>query len=415
PEYGRVLVDASVRPGAFLSYAAGDYYIQDAGSMLAARLCAAQPGMRVWDCCASPGGKSTAILEQLGGQGALVANEVIQSRVGQLQLMVERAGFGNVLVTSAELDAVPASFEMAFDRVLLDAPCSGQSMVSKGKQSLTSFSESQISHSAARQRRLLEAAARAVAPGGRLVYSTCTFAQAENESVVLGFLATHAGWSLHSEPALLPWQHPEVEGLYRIWPHIDPSHGAFAAALVRNSDAAVEVDAKHRLESGKASKRAGRNTKSSWRQSTCSAGEMMLDGLEFEGERIQQRCYRTGGDEVTEFHAFPNVPADWIAMAVSGTLLARSKRNRIEPQYGAARLNRSTAAPHGIGGKIGETIEVGEAEARLYVEGQAVRIDAGEGNGWRVLQWAGRSLGWGKVTKGVVKNHFPKPLRQKTQ
>lgn len=401
-DYGRVLVDSTIRPGAFLSYAAGDYYIQDAGSMLAAKLCDAEPGMTVWDCCASPGGKSTAVLEQLGGHGALVANEVIQSRVAQLQLAVERAGFGNVLVTSAELDAVPRSFERAFDRVLLDAPCSGQSMLSKGKQSLASFSESQISHSAARQRRLLEAAARSVGPGGRLVYSTCTFAELENESVISAFLESNPGWNLYCDSDLAQWQHPELKGMYRIWPHTDPSHGAFAAALVR-ADEPSEHDQVGIQEHG-------RRKKSDWRLSKCSASVLMLDGLTLDDSRIRERRYRTGADDLVDYHAFPDVPDDWINMAVSGTLLAREKRNRIEPQFGAAKLSGGTVAKNGIG----EPILLDAEQARLYVEGQAVRTSE-NGDGWRVAKWGVRSLCWGKITKGVLKNHFPKALRQKAQ
>ncbi len=232
-ERGRWLTDSQCRPGAFLHYAAGDYYIQDAGSMLALALCDIQPGQWVCDTCAAPGGKSSAVLESLGGTGLVVANEVIRSRLEILELTLARTGNSNYVVFNSEVEPLANLCMDLFDCVIVDAPCTGQSMVARGKQSLASFSAKQIEHSAARQQRILRAAGELVKSGGRLVYSTCTFAFAENEAIIAFFRSEHPDWTPLQVPKLSPWASPGQEGCYRLWPHRDRCAGAFAAALTR--------------------------------------------------------------------------------------------------------------------------------------------------------------------------------------
>ncbi len=165
---GRFMRDGNLRPGSLLQFMAGDYAIQDAASLLPISLMQLQPGQRVLDCCAAPGGKSAAILEQLAGQGGLVSNEVIASRVDTLQLTLARTGYANYVITHQSVDHLAESLsdhdEELFDCVLVDAPCTGQSLVARGKQSLSAFSEHQIAHSAARQQSILRAAVRLVRP-----------------------------------------------------------------------------------------------------------------------------------------------------------------------------------------------------------------------------------------------------------
>ncbi|RMF40795.1 MAG: hypothetical protein D6753_10900, partial [Planctomycetota bacterium] len=199
----RWLADGSIRPGGFLQHAAADYYVQDPGSTLAVALCQIEPGQSVFDACAAPGGKSTAILEQLAGAGVLLANEVIHSRVKTLETALQRSGFANWCVMSADLERLPPVLHQRWDCVLVDAPCSGQSLVGKGRQSMSAFAARQVEHCALRQMRILEAAAGLVRPGGRLVYSTCTFSYAENEEMVGRFVESHPGWE--------PFRLPELE------------------------------------------------------------------------------------------------------------------------------------------------------------------------------------------------------------
>ncbi len=223
---GRFLIDSQVRPGSFLQFAAGDYAVQDAASLLPLTLMQLQPGQTVIDCCAAPGGKSAAVLEQLDGSGLLVSNEVIASRIDTLQLTLARTGYSNYMLTHQTIDRLIDAMSQQFDCVLVDAPCSGQSLVGRGKQSLSAFSDHQVNHCAARQQTILESAIELVRPGGRLVYSTCTFAYAENEAIVNWLRERLPGWQPVVLEELSTWQTPGHAGCYRLWPHRDTAPAA---------------------------------------------------------------------------------------------------------------------------------------------------------------------------------------------
>lgn len=398
--------DASVRPGAFMHYAAGDYYIQDAGSMLALALMDAQPGDWVCDTCAAPGGKSTGLLEQLAGRGVLVANEVIRSRLSLLALALERTCYGNQMVTNLEIEQLSQLCGAAFDRVLVDAPCTGQTMVGRGKQRLAAFSAAQIAHSSARQQRILRAAARLVKPGGRLVYSTCAYSFAENEQVVVDFAREQAGWQLQSQAGFEAWASPLAEGCYRVWPHRHGCSGAFAAVLVNEAaEDGYGGFAQGGLQLPALRARFG------WRELEGLPRE--LEGLiAVEAGRLWQ-----GGNQLHRFDA--SLPDDWIGSAVAGTELAcrtgESHSQRWSPSFGASVLSRVYPLVNS------RELPLDDAQAVRFVAGESLRGvgsvgDAGtvgrDAGGWRVPSWRGRRLGWGKLTGGVLKNHFPKAIRQ---
>ncbi len=397
---------ASVRPGAFMHYAAGDYYIQDAGSMLALALMDAQPGDWVCDTCAAPGGKSTGLLEQLAGRGVLVANEVIRSRLSLLALALERTGYGNQLVTNLEIEQLSQLCGAAFDRVLVDAPCTGQTMVGRGKQRLAAFSAAQIAHSSARQQRILRAAAGLVKPGGRLVYSTCAYSFAENEQVVVDFAREQAGWQLKSQAGFEAWASPSAEGCYRVWPHRHGCSGAFAAVLVNEAAEGVyEGFPQEGLQL------PALRAKFGWRELESLPHE--LQGLiVVEAGRLWQ-----GGNQLHRFDA--SLPDDWIGWAVAGTELAcrsgEALSQRWSPSFGAAVLSQVHPLVNLCALPLDDAQAVrfvaGESLRGLESVGGAGKADRG-GGGWCVPSWRGRRLGWGKLTGGVLKNHFPKAIRQ---
>jgi 16S rRNA C967 or C1407 C5-methylase (RsmB/RsmF family) len=412
---GRFLCDSSlnapVRPGAFLHYAAGDYYIQDAGSMLALALCNVQPGEWVCDTCAAPGGKSSGLLEALRGQGILLANEVIRSRLAMLNLTLVRCGHTNHLTTNLEVEELSRLCGRAFDCVLVDAPCTGQTMVARGKQSMAAFGPSQIAHSSARQQRILRAAAYLVKPGGRMVYSTCAYSYEENERIVQGFLAQHPGWRTSVVERLNEWCSPVAEGCYRVWPHRHECSGAFAALLV-NHDEAMEssssADSPAQARNRKASQRA-------WEQLAEPPQSLHwlpdLEGVQWWRNR----------DQLHLFDA--RLPTEWIeAAAISGTDIAdiqptgasRARLDMWTPSFGGSQLainaDFSSSAP--VPTACTRTIELDDAQAIRYVAGETVGSDCQE-NSWCLVTWRGRKLSWGKLTQGKLKNHFPKALRQK--
>ena len=179
--------DLAARPGLSPYHEAGLYYLQEPSAMAPAGLLDVRPGMRVLDLCAAPGGKSTQLAAALQGQGLLIANEIHPQRAKVLARNLERLAVVNGLVLNEHPQRLAERFPRYFDRILVDAPCSGEGMFRKEEAALSDWSEETVAMCAGRQYEILCSAAAMLAPGGRLVYSTCTFAPAENEGVVSHF------------------------------------------------------------------------------------------------------------------------------------------------------------------------------------------------------------------------------------
>ncbi|MDO5476333.1 MAG: RsmB/NOP family class I SAM-dependent RNA methyltransferase, partial [Eubacteriales bacterium] len=256
------------RPGRLPWHEAGMYYIQEASAMVPARLCGVQPGDRVLDLCAAPGGKSTKLAADLRGRGLLVANEIHPERTKVLSANLERMGVRNALVTNASPQELASRFPLYFDRIVVDAPCSGEGMFRKEEEALLHWSPENVRMCADRQGEILEEAAAMLRPGGTLVYSTCTFSPEENELTIAAFLDLHPefsilpvsklpgireedrdGWGF--APGRPEWAEKtgievrekgreassdfsilrSLEGTVRLWPHLLEGEGHFAAVL----------------------------------------------------------------------------------------------------------------------------------------------------------------------------------------
>jgi 16S rRNA (cytosine967-C5)-methyltransferase len=228
--------DALVVEHGRLPPARGRFTIQDEASQLVPVLVDAQPDETVLDLCASPGGKASALAAAMRGRGLVVACDARARRMRLLAQAVRDSGAPNIrLVHVGSRDDVP--FRAAFDRVLVDAPCSGLGTVRRDPDIRWRRSEDQLAELASYQRSLLARAARAVAPGGRLVYATCSSEPEENEDVVDDFLATHAGFRLvdarDASPVLGPVT--DARGMLRTLPFAHGLEAFFAAALVRQA------------------------------------------------------------------------------------------------------------------------------------------------------------------------------------
>lgn len=366
------------QPGRFLEYAAGAYFIQDAGSMLALRLLDVQPHEWVADVCAAPGGKASAILEQVGpGSGFLLANEPIRGRVPALEFNLARVGFPRYCVTSKDPERLDPQWIQQFDAVLVDAPCTGQMLVGRGKQSFAAFAESQVTHSAARQQRIVSAAAQLVRPGGRLVYSTCTFAQNENEDVIKTFLATHDGWCVEAIPELKQWQTPRSPGGYRLYPHRDQCAGAYAVRL--------RLEGEPILDHTKMNRR-----------------EMKEDHLVLGEETVGSTL---GGYRMQQANRWTELPKDI--------------ERRLEMPCGrhgeiAYRPAKQWLPSHALALRRDEywrpcaTHELSDHEAKNFMQG--LSLSAGP-HGWVVATWRGHPLGWLRGNKERLNNRLPAAAR----
>lgn len=455
-ERGRFLVDSAVRPGSYLSFAAGDFFIQDAASLLPIELMQLQPGQSVIDCCAAPGGKSAAVLDQFAGNGLLVSNEVIASRIDTLQLTLARTGYWNYLLTHHNVERLAESLAEQFDCVLVDAPCSGQSLVGRGKQSMSAFSEHQVAHSAARQQTILQSALQLVRPGGRLVYSTCTFAYAENEGIVAWLRERLPAWQPLQLEHLAQWQTPGFPGCYRLWPHRDHCAGGFAAALVRpahqSSDSLMPW-----LTPSSASSATLRRAQETWQPTgdenllnewgvlndpsqLYALGRRPLAPVSSDKASSKRRpaTSSSAGSSSNALNALSKhqqltlfdsrIPDAWRSLAYCGIEAATRFGEHWQPAYPIAvfnapseldslnalvslnSLNTSGSSSAEPLFKAHQVTELSDHESCMYFTGTSIHRPGPEG--WQVVTWRDRPLGWAKQVGGQLKNHLPKPLRQ---
>ena len=236
--------DRKIQPGKHPYHEAGVYYIQEPSAMAPVTLLDPQPGERILDLCAAPGGKSTQIAAAMKGKGILICNEIHPARAKILSENVERMGIRNAIVTNETPDRLEERFAGYFDRILVDAPCSGEGMFRKNEEATEEWSPENVHMCADRQDDVIEAAYQMLRPGGILCYSTCTFAPAENEGTISRLLARHEDMSICEipeeqydkgfQPGRPEWSEKQVEGIektIRLWPHRLKGEGHYAAVL----------------------------------------------------------------------------------------------------------------------------------------------------------------------------------------
>ena len=216
-------------------YHAGVYYPQEPSAMLPAEVIAARPGEVILDMCAAPGGKACRIGEDMRGKGLLVANEINYDRSKALLRNIERSGITGVVILNETPQNIASRLPGFFDKILIDAPCSGEGMFRRDPGAIRSYEEYGPSKIAPVQQEILDAADICLKEGGEIVYSTCTFCEDENEAGIRAFMDKHPGYEV------IP--HPEIEGVtssapssllqgsMRIWPHLNPGDGHFCVHL----------------------------------------------------------------------------------------------------------------------------------------------------------------------------------------
>jgi 16S rRNA C967 or C1407 C5-methylase (RsmB/RsmF family)/NOL1/NOP2/fmu family ribosome biogenesis protein len=408
---GAYLVPAEERPGRHPYHAAGLYYIQDPGAMVVGALAGARPGERVLDLSAAPGGKTTLMAGMMDGAGVLVANDVVRSRAAQLAGNLERCGVTNAIVTVESVARLVSRFGAWFDRVLVDAPCSGESMFAKSEAARTEWTPDVVLGCARRQMDLLLAAGDLVRPGGVLVYSTCTFSREENEDVVEDFLARRPDFSPEALPFVAgasPAGGPvlsealsdpdgETEDLqhsaeasssfaaYRLWPHHMPGAGHFVAALRRVEGMESRLPEPRSKGSPEISLRSFRAFfQSTWPDATIpgriEARGSTLFAVPSGVPDVGGLNVLRPGVELGTIHGDRFEPAHSLALA-------------IPPEQAASRIDLPLESPDVLRYLTGHTIEA---------EGPP---------GWWPVTVDGFALGWGKRVGSTIKNHYPKGLR----
>ena len=383
---GRYLNQAEgLKPGGSVAHAAGAFYLQEASAMASAAALDAQPGERVLDLCAAPGGKSTQIAAAMGDIGLLVSNDPEPSRAKALAGNLERMGAANAVVVSALPQKLAAQWPEYFDAVLVDAPCSGEGMFRRDPAARDEWKPAAPEGCARRQAEILDAAAKLLRPGGRLVYSTCTFNDLENEGSVRGLLSRHSEFS--PEEFSLPGVGASQGGMLRLWPHRVRGDGHFVARLRKaGGDPAFKGSISN---SPRTDKTIAAQLQALERE-VCALPEL-LSGMRFftQGDRLYGQPTAT-----------PKL--DGLRVISPGLCLLRAGRNYIEPEHALA-----MALPPSLALR---RAELDEDRARAWLRGEALPFD-GE-NGWTLALSGGLPLGWGKVSQGTLKNHLPKGLRR---
>ncbi len=389
------------RPGKHPYHAAGLYYIQEPSAMSVVEWLEPQPGERILDLCAAPGGKSTQIAAFLQGQGLLITNEINHSRAKALSENIERCGVKNALVTNETPDRLADRFPAFFDRILVDAPCSGEGMFRKLEEACDDWSNDKVMFCANMQEEILDCAAHMLKPGGIIVYSTCTFSPEENEGKMAQFLSKHPEFELedlhhqHGISSGCPDWGEGREDLHktaRLWPHRLKGEGHFAAKLRKiDGDEAEETIFTVRERKSKVDK-----------PSLQLFDEFQKEFLTLE-QLLNDNSFLLFGDQLYAApQGMPNI--DKLKVVRPGWHLGTVKKGRFEPSHSLSLGLKQNEVKQYL------TFRSDQPEIERYLKGESLMVE-GTMKGWTLICVDDYPLGWGKVSNGQCKNHYPKGLR----
>ncbi len=400
------------QPGKLALHEAGAYYIQEPSAMTAAALLDPKPGEKILDLCAAPGGKSTQIAGRMLGRGLLVSNETVSQRAKILSRNIERMGIANAVVLNETPEHLAEYFPHFFDRILADAPCSGEGMFRKDENARGEWSLENTLLCARRQRDILAQAVRMLKPGGILVYSTCTFAPVENEETVQ--------WLLQEYPELT------LESNGHIWPHLDRGEGHYTARfrmegvdlkcentnaevadiveiLVKKQKKYSQGNKKRMQESGPGAEAVMKMTMQMFAQ-FCEetlaekTAAWILNEIQIH-TKLRSGRLAAFGDQL---YILPEgiYSLEGLKTERAGLQLGCCRKNRFEPSHALAMALRPQDVKHAV--------EL-EDPAR-YIRGETISCSGQKG--WVLMTVEGCSIGWGKASAGIIKNHYPKGLRR---
>lgn len=450
--------EGDVRPAQHPLYAAGAYYLQEPSAMTPAACLPVEPGERVLDLCAAPGGKATELGAKLKGKGVLVANDISNSRAKALLYNLEVFGIDNAFVTNETPARLADAFEGYFDKILVDAPCSGEGMFRKEQAVARDWTPEKSEYFAGQQREIVRQAVRMLRPGGKLLYSTCTFAPCEDEQTI--------AWTLEQFPQMRLIPLPEYEGFspgrpewgngnsdgypertngnlelkrcVRIWPHKMNGEGHFLAFLEKDSagrsvsgeqeESRAEQEKLMGILEEKNPKGLQRETKRNGRldqrkkagkkgKASGSVSENALSRKDRELiEEFLKPCSRSFPAERMELrgqkvYLVPELPETvrGLKFLRNGLYMGEIRKDRFEPSQ---QLAMSLGA-----GEFQECIclEPDDERAQRYLRGETLNIRPEETkspSGWKLVCVGGLPLGWGKLVQGVLKNKYQSSWRK---
>lgn len=357
------------RPGKNPLHEAGAYYLQEPSAMSVVPKVDVQEGDKVLDMCAAPGGKSTYILSKLNDTGLLVSNEINPIRIKALGENLERFGAKNCIITNTDSNNLRKVFTGYFDKVVIDAPCSGQGMFRKDEVAIKDWSYAKVLECQSIQREIIRDGYEMLKNGGILVYSTCTFAKEENETIINEFIEE--------------FENAKLIEMDRVWPHKVKGEGHFVAKIqkLEDEDCATKELKTKRLD------------------------KEIKDYKDFEKKFLNVNIGNKFDLRGENLYLIPEESPDTKKLKVLryGLHLGVLKKNRFEPSHALSHYLKLEDV------KNVEEFKVDDNQILDYLRGNT--INTGKSRGWVLVSVEGVPIGWGKESNGVLKNHYPKGLR----
>lgn len=379
----------NVQPAKHPYYYAGLYYIQEPSAMTPAQLLPVEPGDKVLDVCAAPGGKSTELAAKLQGKGMLISNDISNSRAKALLKNIELMGVKNAYVVSEVPENLVKRFEGFFDKILVDAPCSGEGMFRKEPSMVKSWEEHGVEFFEKIQKGIIDSVVKLLKPGGKILYSTCTFSPEEDEGSMKYLLEHYPEFTIEKVDPL--WHefapgHPEwVDGpecladCIRLWPHKLNGEGHFISLLSKEGEEADTFSG-----SGK------------------KAYSMPDEAADFFSHVKMPIDLKNCMQVKDKIFMVPDAGIDMKGYRVlrSGLYLGDLKKNRFEPSQSLAMALKMEEFDQVINYSA-ENVEVVK-----YLKGETLDIEDKNASGWYLVCVDGFPLGWAKANKGRLKNKY---------
>lgn len=387
-----------IQPAKHPYYFAGLYYLQEPSAMTPADRLPVEPGERVLDICAAPGGKATELGAKLKGSGVLIANDISNSRAKGLLKNLELFGIGNMLVLSEEPGKLTEYFSEYFDKILIDAPCSGEGMFRKDKKMVKAWEEHGPGFFSKLQRSIIIQAASMLRPGGSLLYSTCTFDASENEQVIEYLLSQYPEFELcriepyegfaSGMPELSDSGNDSLSETVRIFPHRMRGEGHYLALLKKGNPGEPGEEQKKKVSKGAVkAEKLPEELAAFWKE---ISWELDTSRLDIHGERV----YYMPED-------LPDMRG--IRFLRSGLLLGELKKNRFEPSQALAMCLKKQ--------EYGKILDFPLEDERImkYLKGETLEIEdkaSVKEKGWYLVCVDGYPLGFGKLAGQTLKNKY---------
>lgn len=378
------------RPAKHPYYHAGLYYLQEPSAMAPGSILEIEPGERVLDICAAPGGKSTQLGAKLQGKGILIANDISATRAKALLKNIELFGIKNAVILNETPKKLAERFYHYFDKILIDAPCSGEGMFRKEPDVIKSWGDKMTEFCCRQQQEILEQAATMLRGGGCILYSTCTFAPEENEQAIQNFLDRHTEFEIlpisekfgfeQGKPEWIAEGRQELKGCARLFPHKIKGEGHFLAVL------------HHKEEERKST---------AFPAPQCVPEKELQDFFAFSDQYLNLEWKGKFQLFKEDLYLLPEETPDLSGIHIvrNGWYLGKRKKNRFEPSQAMAMGLKKEEA------KITIDFSVDDPALLRYLKGETLERE-GIKDGWTLVLADGFPVGWGKAQGGRLKNKY---------